>query len=79
MSKISKKSKECTSKEIDRIVNEDAGGKLKGKSKKAEGSKSKMGSSSGASKVRRTSISKMKNLKKSQDPAFDFDSDAGED
>lgn len=76
---MSKNSKEETSKEINRAVNEDAGRKIKGKSKKNGDSRSKTGSSAGSSEVRRTSIAKMKQLKKIQDPAFDFDLDVDED
>ena len=47
MSNPSKNSKESTSKEIDRVVNEGAGRKIKGKSKKIEGSRSKIGPSVG--------------------------------
>lgn len=46
--------------------------------KQTKGSKSKIGSSSGASKVGKTSVAKMKKLKKSQDPIYEFDSDVDE-
>lgn len=78
MSKYSKNSKESASKEIDTTVNEDAGRKLKGKSKKTEGSRLKTSSYAEASKAGRISVAKMKKLKKIQDPTFDIDSDADE-
>lgn len=74
MSRISKNSKEGTSEEIDKAVNEAGGRKLnKDDFKKDYGSKSQAGSSARASKVGNTSTTKMKNLNKSQDPSFDFD------
>lgn len=75
MRKSSKNSKESTSREIDRAFNEDVEIKLKGKSKKTGCSRTRTGSSSGASKARRTCMAKMNNFKRSQYPSSDFDSD----
>lgn len=83
MNKSSKNSKEDSSQEINKAIKKfrDAEGKKHKKDslKNYEGSKSLTGSSTGASVVGRTSISKMKKLKKKKDIAGDFDLDVDED
>lgn len=79
MSKSSQSSKESSSKKIDKVVMDAEERKLKyDKLNKVEGSKAYTGSSARASLVGRTLDSKMQKLKKSQDPAYDYDSNADE-